>query len=101
MAQRKPPEAVVNYATLLKKAIPQVKKVILFGSYAKGTDNEDSDLDVAVIVGTVADTFEMQVDLMKLRRKFDTRIEPHPIREMDFHSANPIAREVMESGIEL
>jgi hypothetical protein len=54
-----------------------------------------------VIVETIADTFEMQVDLMKLRRKFDTRIEPHPIREADFHMANPIAREVMESGIEI
>jgi predicted nucleotidyltransferase len=101
MAQREAPEAVVNYATLLKKTIPHVKKVLLFGSYAKGTYKEDSDLDVAVIVETIADTFEMQVDLMKLRRKFDTRIEPHPIREADFHMANPIAREVMESGIEI
>jgi hypothetical protein len=39
--------------------------------------------------------------LLRLRRKIDLRIEPHPIKDADFSSLNPFAIEIMQSGIEL
>jgi len=101
MVKRQPPDVVVKYADFLKKHLPGVKKVLVFGSYAKGTFGENSDMDIAIVFERVADRFEMQVELMKMRRKFDTRIEPHPIREADFNSSNPFAREVLRSGYEV
>jgi hypothetical protein len=38
---------------------------------------------------------------MKLRRKFDTRIEPQVFRESDFHISNPLANEILKTGIEI
>ncbi|WP_353095844.1 nucleotidyltransferase domain-containing protein [Tissierella praeacuta] len=32
-------------------------KIILFGSYAKGTNNENSDIDIAVVVDEVERSF--------------------------------------------
>ena len=35
--------------------LPQVSKIILYGSYAKGTQSDDSDLDLAVFFNTAED----------------------------------------------
>ena len=37
--------------------------------------------------------------LMKIRRKVDIRIEPRPFNVKDFNLSNPIAREIIDSGI--
>ena len=51
--------------------------VYLFGSYAKDTNREDSDIDVAVVVNNISgDFFEVNPLLWKLRRQVDDRIEP-------------------------
>ncbi len=55
----------------------QPKMVVLYGSYAKGTAHEDSDIDIAVICDSVGDDFlKKSQQLFKLRRGIDSRIEP-------------------------
>ncbi len=76
-------------------------KVILFGSYAKGNFNEDSDIDIAVVFNDYYNLIDMQLELMRLRRKIDSRIEPHPFRERDFNLSNPIANEIIKYGQEI
>ncbi|MCK5164142.1 MAG: nucleotidyltransferase domain-containing protein [Desulfobacula sp.] len=90
-----------KYIEFIKKKDPNVKKAYIFGSYIKGTAKEDSDIDLAIIFKNLTDTFDMQVQLMKLRRKFDTRIEPHAFRESDFHISNPLANEILKTGLEI
>lgn len=90
-----------EYADFIKQRKPGIKKVYLFGSYVKGKANEDSDIDLAVVFEVLSNSFDMQVELMKLRRKFDTRLEPHPFREVDFNMSNPFANEILTSGFEL
>jgi predicted nucleotidyltransferase len=52
-------------------------KVILYGSYARGTWQENSDIDVAVIFDRLPmDCLETMTLLYKLRRGIDDRIEP-------------------------
>ena len=94
-------EVAKRYADFLRKNKSGVKKVYLFGSYVKGTAKENSDIDLAVVFETFLDSFDMQVELMKLRRRFDARIEPHPFREVDFNLSNPFASEIITSGFEL
>jgi predicted nucleotidyltransferase len=54
-----------------------VDKVVLFGSYAKGTQRSDSDIDVAVVVNSInGDFFSYAPLLWKLRLEIDNRIEP-------------------------
>ena len=77
------------------------KKMILFGSYAKGNYNENSDIDIAIVFNDFSNLIDMQLELMKLRRKIDSRIEPHPFRERDFDISNPIVNEIVKYGQEI
>lgn len=74
------------------------KQVFLFGSYAMGTNQEESDIDIAVILKEFENPVEMQLELMRMRRKIDSRIEPHPFREKDFNATNPVANEILKYG---
>lgn len=76
-----------------------IKLAILFGSFAKGTNHDDSDIDIAIIVNNVVDIIDTQIDLMKLRRKIDLRIEPHPFMASDFNKSNPVVNEILKYGI--
>lgn len=73
-------------------------EVILFGSYVKGTSHEESDINVAVILKGYENPLEIQLELMRLRRKIDSRIEPHPFRLADFDSTNPLVYEIIRYG---
>ena len=76
-------------------------KIILFGSYAKGDFNDESDIDIAIVFEDYNNLLDMQLELMRLRRKIDSRIEPHPFRKKDFDSSNPLVTEIMTYGQEI
>lgn len=86
-----------TYATAVKAKFGKAQ-VILFGSYAKGNYNKDSDIDIAVILKDYKRLNETQLDLMRLRRNIDSRIEPHPFREKDFNTNYPLVNEIIEYG---
>ena len=71
---------VINNLKKYKKLLSQhmiFNEMILFGSYAKGTANKESDVDVAIIVDKIpGDFFTTRPLLWKLRREIDDRIEP-------------------------
>jgi predicted nucleotidyltransferase len=83
----------------LVKAKFEIKQSMLFGSFAKGSFNNDSDIDVAIILKNTTDVIDAQIEMMKLRRSIDLRIEPHPFLQNDFNSFNPVANEVIKFGI--
>ena len=88
---------VKAYSLLLQEYF-KVEHVYLFGSYAKQTQGEDSDIDVAVIVKNVdEDYFSVNPLLWKLRRQVDNRIEPILLEE-DFDDSGFI-KEVQKHGI--
>ena len=101
MDKKKASEVARRYVDFIKNKNPNMKKAYLFGSYAKGIVKSDSDIDLAIVFENLSDTFDMQVQLMKLRRKFDTRIEPHAFRESDFDISNPLAKEILTTGQEI
>lgn len=79
----------------------KIEKALLFGSYAKGTNNMDSDIDLAIIFNSIDDIIDLQIELMKLRSDDDLLIEPHPFRALDFHISNPLVSEIIKNGIEI
>jgi len=89
-----------NYATIVNANYKDLK-IYLFGSYAKGNYNEDSDIDIAVVFKDYTNLMDIQLELMRLRRKIDSRIEPHPFREIDFQVSNPIVNEILKYGQEI
>ncbi len=101
MAQAQPPESVIEYISYLRKTFPDLRKAYLFGSHAKGSAGVDSDIDIAVVFDEVSDSFDLQVTLMKMRRDYDSRIEPHVFLSADFHASNPLAGEILSRGVEI
>jgi predicted nucleotidyltransferase len=79
----------------------QVEKAYLFGSFAKGTQHSDSDIDLAIVFKNIDDIIEMQVLLLQLRSDEDLLIEPHPFLHSDFNFSNPMVAEILKNGIEL
>jgi predicted nucleotidyltransferase len=89
-----------RYADAVKANYSYIR-IILFGSYAKGNFNDDSDIDIAIVFKDYDNLIDMQLELMRLRRKIDSRIEPHPFRESEFEPSNPIVYEVLKYGQEI
>ena len=86
-----------QYASVIKTNY-DCKQVFLFGSYARGTHHEESDIDIAVILKGFENPMDIQLELMRLRWKIDSRIEPHPFREKDFNMTNPVVNEILKHG---
>lgn len=96
--QRDAIQIAQKYLKLIS-SIYSVRSALLFGSFAKGTNDEDS--DIAVILNNGDDIIDIQIALMKLRRTIDLRIEPHPFFFKDFERSNPVANEIIKYGIDL
>jgi len=90
-------ESVKRYADRVRRDF-NVKKVILFGSYAKDTAREDSDIDVAVVFERIdGDYLDVITRLSRIRRDVEHRIEPVAIEEMNDQSG--FLKEITKSGV--
>lgn len=80
----------------------KIDAIILFGSYSKCTENEDSDIDIAIISSDFNDIIEDGAKLIGLTWKIDTRIELHPITAEDYRKvSNLFVKEVRDTGIKV
>lgn len=70
-------DIIVNrYADLVKQLLP-VNMIVLYGSYAKGTERIDSDIDIAVVLDEFdGDYLDASAKLYSLCRQVDFNIEP-------------------------
>ena len=98
----------IDILNSIEKYIERISKfynidyIILFGSYAKGDNHNDSDIDIAVVSKDITDSFDDGVKLMSLTWGIDTRIEPHAINTEDFNIVDtPFIAEIIRSGVEL
>ena len=94
----------IKIAKLYAKLIRQKYKnadVIMFGSYINGNYHNESDIDIAVVLNNFDNVMNIQLELMRLRRKIDSRIEPHPFRISDFNNTNPLANEILRYGVKI
>jgi uncharacterized protein len=94
---------ISKYLSVVKEKYTDIQFAYLFGSYAKGQSNDESDIDIALIFLHLEDSkrFDVQVQLMIIAADIDTRIEPHPISIEDFNSGNPFVAEIKKTGIQL
>jgi len=92
----------IEYLSFLKSKENNIIKAYLFGSYANGNFNNDSDIDLAIVYNGIKNKiYNTQIQLLMLATKFDTRIEPHPFDKKDFNISNPLVNEVLKTGIEI
>ncbi|MCD5414081.1 MAG: nucleotidyltransferase domain-containing protein [Clostridiales bacterium] len=99
----KPIQQILNdYVEKISKQIP-IKKVIVFGSYAKDSFRSDSDIDIAVF----SDYFNTmsRVDgimyLLMEASDYDIDIEPQAFTVYDYNNPLGIVEEIIKTGVEL
>jgi predicted nucleotidyltransferase len=94
-------EIIARYISELDKLGIEVSQVILYGSYAKGTQMEYSDIDVAVISPAFAklDIFERQEILSRAHHKFHVPLEPIGLTPKQLEEKQGLVRVIVESGI--
>ena len=92
---------ISRYVDELDKLGIEVSQVILYGSYAKGTQMEYSDIDVAVIspAFTKLDIFERQEILSRAHHQFTEPIEPIGFAPEQLSAKQGFAREILENGV--
>lgn len=94
---------IEKYIHLIMSKQLGINAAYLFGSYAQNFQNDESDIDIALIVDNLneSDRFDLQVQLLMLASQVDTRIEPHPISSTEMNSHNSFAHQIMKTGIAL
>ena len=96
-------ELIEEFIKLVRAENIVIDKVILFGSYAKGTNRADSDIDLAIVSRDF--TEENCIDIMSLLLskanllKVDIQTIPFSIEE--YNSPKGIMEEIINTGIEL
>ena len=97
------PKEVVQIKDIISSSL-KVKKIILFGSYAKGTNTNESDIDICIIT----DEKKRKLDLLRMLRKSLYKYISKPIdlliyKSSEFdHRANTlksIEREIRKEGV--
>ncbi|MCK5122741.1 MAG: nucleotidyltransferase domain-containing protein [Candidatus Pacebacteria bacterium] len=100
---KKVEKKISAYLKVLREDKLPIKKVVLFGSYAKGTQHKWSDIDLCVI----SPKFENSFDAMQylwLRRIDDAglTIEPVGFNSKDFNNKySSFINEIKKTGIEI
>ena len=91
-------DTVREYKQVISPRYRVEPKVMMYGSYAKGYANPDSDIDVAVIVpeSEITDAWEQWADLCNDVWKVNVLIEPELLEEQE---DSPLYRDVMRTGV--
>lgn len=103
MPRNKVKNIVRQFAKKLKENNYFFSEIYLFGSYAKGNYNKDSDIDVAVISDKLKRNYDKNRFLLwKIRMGVDVKIEPHGFTKAEFkNNCSPIVYEIKKTGIKI
>jgi len=71
----------------------------LFGSYAKGNQHDNSDIDIAIVLKSGGlHSFETEIKLMTIRKGDETLIEPHAFTKDEFDYNLPMVNQIIKYG---
>jgi|SRR3989344_4860529 len=101
MSTNEAKEIVERYADKLRESMIPFTDVYLFGSFAKGESRKWSDIDVAIF-SKREETDDFIIQLGRLLREVDLRIEPHIFSEDDIKNVStPLVEEILRTGIKV
>lgn len=92
---------VKKYIDVLRANGISVDRALLFGSWARGTAREESDVDVALVSSVfTGDRFMDRRKIVPFQRETNTSIEPMPFRPEDFAAGGILVQEIRQYGEE-
>jgi len=98
-------EAIEEFKKEVKKLYGErLKRIILYGSYARGSATEDSDIDLLIVLkGDVkpGEEIDRMIDIItEINLRYDVLISVYPISEEDYKKVNsPLLINVRREGI--
>ena len=94
-------ERVKAFAESIRSQSVSLRKVILFGSYARNEQKEFSDIDVALVADEFTGFGFQDVGLIgaAIAQKPFVDIEPHTFSPEQFTDWNPFVQEIKRTGI--
>ncbi len=91
-----------NYLEELARHNIPIKDAVLFGSYAKGNSQEFSDIDIALVSDVfVGNRIDDKDKIRRITLSVSSAIEVIPFAPQDFDLSNPLAKEILDTGIKL
>lgn len=88
-----------NYLLKVQEQNIKFSEAWLFGSYAKGNQHADSDIDIALVLeDSACKSFETEIKLMVIRNGEETLIEPHTFTIDEFRETMPIVNHIMKDS---
>ena len=96
------PELLKSIRAYLAKVAEfyKIDNAFIFGWYAKGTHNEHSDIDLAIVSKDVKDRIIDMGKMFALTWQINTDIEPYPINTEDYkNQTTPFIAEIIKNGI--
>lgn len=93
-----------KFVKLAKTKGLKVQKAYLFGSYAKGTDKEWSDIDVCLVIKNFRDSIEKRIEIQNFVIDHEElhRVEVHAFCLADFNNRYlSLPSEIKKTGIEI
>jgi predicted nucleotidyltransferase len=96
-------QTIISYVADVNNTIP-IDRAFLFGSYAKGTATEQSDIDVCFFSQSFEDmpSIDIMIQLFRLTRKYKgIDIEPRGFPTSELTNDNPFVKEILRTGREL
>lgn len=92
---------VKKYIDVLRANGISVDRTLLFGSWARGTAREESDVVVALVSSVfTGDRFMDRHKIVPFRREINTSIEPMAFRPEDFAAGGILVQEIRQYGEE-
>jgi len=92
-----------NYADDVRRVMP-VDRVVLFGSYAKGTADRLSDIDICFFLDNYGGKRRVDIigDLLRLSSDYlDAFFEPITFQTSEIYNDNPFVKEILRTGKEI
>lgn len=89
-----------EYLKRVRNANLRFSEAWLFGSFAKGNQHADSDIDI-VLNDDEEHSFDTDVMLMVIRKGEETMIEPHAFSREEFNSGVPIVDQIIKYGVKI
>jgi len=93
-------ETLDSFVKELNKNHIHIQQAFLFGSYASGTFDSWSDIDVALVsVDFSGSRFYDRNAIRKVKLSVSSDLEPLPYRPEDFNETDPFVKRIIETGI--
>ena len=91
-----------QFLTELAENNINIEQAILFGSYAQGTYNDWSDIDLAIVSQAFeGDRFKDRNKIRRIKLHVSSDLEPIPYSPDNFKREDPFVKQIIDTGVRI